>query len=240
MKKDNNEKEELLNSMFGEKEEYKDNQVSDKDSIKDNKNYLFSTDDIEGKEQENKEVRKYKEKKSKMLGRHEDKTLKDVLNPYSNGVFSKRGILFTISLISLTLTLVIIFMTSSNTKANQNILNSKDNRLQIYESTKDWVVEDIRKVLTIKDQETYDKAKQEVHMNQSAKEEVFKDSFNYTTILGAKSAQMLDAQYTLKNKGEDFFKVYLLAKVTLEDDKYRLVNIVTKVQNNIIVDVTIY
>lgn len=147
------------------------------------------------------------------------------------------------SVLSVIVTLVMLIVSYSSGTNNQKILEGRNESLQIYESTKDAVVEEIKAFLLVKDEESYNKAKSNANMTNSAIATTYKDEFNYTNILGAKGVSVVDAQYSLKNEkeyGDNRFKVYMLVKVTMEDDKYRLLNVVTTVKDTKITDVRIY
>lgn len=147
---------------------------------------------------------------------------------------SKRVVIFS-SLSFIIIMGVIISTLVSNSKI-RTVIATRDTRLDVYEATKLWVIDDMRTYLTISDEKSYTDVKRNVHMTPDLKNSLFKSDFSSFSPTGIKEVSFVDAQYSLDDKGN--FMVYLLANV--KGDKTKELNFLVSVNNNKIYDVIAY
>lgn len=178
--------------------------------------------------------------------------LTKTISPYGNGKLSKRALLFTTGVISLVILIVFLSIFLVQNKSLSDAEKSRDTRLAIYESSKLWVVEDIRSYLQVKDEASYKTAREDSHMTSELKSGLYGSEFNYANFAQAKKVSFADAQYSLAktddnssylekgNSNSTEFKIYLLANVTMQDGTVKALNLIVSLKNNQIYDVLMY
>lgn len=146
----------------------------------------------------------------------------------------KMKVITGVSIFSLLILFVTTLIVNSNIKG---VEESRDKRLDMYELTKQWVIQDIRDYILIQDEEGYKETKGKVHMTRELKDELFGNAFNYSKHGGYTSISFIDSQYTLEKDGK--FIVYLLANVT-KDNQTKEMNFLVFIHNNSIYDIVAY
>lgn len=120
----------------------------------------------------------------------------------------------------------------------KRLLESRNTSLDFHESTKQWVLDDLRLLLTIKDEDSYIKAKENMHLTKDLKISLF--STNYESMkdnfLNADNVGFIDAQYTLIN---DRLVYYVLANIYQGEDVKPL-NLLVYVDDNLISNIIAY
>jgi hypothetical protein len=141
------------------------------------------------------------------------------------------------SILSITIILIVVITTIIINASIKNVIESRDTRLDTYEATKMWVIEDIRSYLLIRDKNSYIQSKQNMHMGSEVKSEIFGSEFEASNHQGYTNVSFLDAQYTLEKSGKVIY--YLLADVTKGEETKQL-NFMVFVSNNTIYDIVAY
>lgn len=73
--------------------------------------------------------------------------------------------------------------------------DSRDKRLDLYESTKAGVIADMRSFLTIKNKDQYDEVRKDIHFTSELKNELLGSSYN-PAMASYDSVKVLDIQYS--------------------------------------------
>lgn len=119
----------------------------------------------------------------------------------------------------------------------KEVLLQRDTRLDVYEFTKKWVEEDIISYLSIKDEESYNFSKQNVHMSKELKSDLYGQGYDSFKFNNYSKISIVDSQYSLEKEGTII--IYLLVNVT-KDSETRQLNFMVFVKNNIIYDIVAF
>jgi hypothetical protein len=140
---------------------------------------------------------------------------------------------------SLVLLLVILVSTLFYNSEIKRVEKSRNPTLDLYESTKLWVIEDIRSYLLVKSLTDYDLSKDLSHMAPDIKDSLYGASYNKEAFSSASSVSFIDAQYTLQGEQKGVLLIYLLAEVKTGETS-NLLNFLVFVKENTISDVLVY
>lgn len=138
------------------------------------------------------------------------------------------------STLSIALIVGVVIYTLFVNNSVKSVLETRDMRLDFYEYTKMWVIEDVRAYILIKNKETYNNAKDSVHMNKETIEDLFGAEYDSAKHVGYSKVSFVDAQYTLERDG--VIKYYLTANVT-KNGETKEIDFMVFVSNNIIYDI---
>lgn len=138
------------------------------------------------------------------------------------------------STLSITLIIGVIIYTLFVNNSIKNVVEMRDMRLDIYEYTKLWVVEDVRDYVLIKNKETYTNAKDSVHMNNETLNDLFGSEYDSSRHVGYSKVSFVDAQYTLERDGRVIY--YLTANVS-KSGETKEINFMVFVSDNLIYDI---
>lgn len=121
---------------------------------------------------------------------------------------------------------------------NKEILSQRDTTLDLGEYTKLWVIEDLKLLFSIKDDNTYKTAKQNMHLTDELRTKLLSNSYDSIkdTLVNADKVGFIDAQYTLIN---DKSVYYVLADIYRGTEIYSL-NALIYVDNNLISNIIVY
>jgi hypothetical protein len=137
---------------------------------------------------------------------------------------------------------VVVAITAGSTfisnRTMKSINASRDTQLEAYELTSQWVQDDVRSYLGVRDEASYSDAKRNTHMTQELKNTIYGSVYDDTKVTGVTSVSLVDVQYTLKEK-DNTVVFYVLANVTKNGEK-KPVNVLTFVKNNEIYDIVAY
>jgi hypothetical protein len=144
---------------------------------------------------------------------------------------SKRVVIF--SALSFILVIVAIILTLVLNTGIKSALSERDTRLDLFENTKMWAIEDVRAYLTVHDEKSYLNVRKTVHMTPELKQSIFGTNFSDFTVSGVKNVSFVDAQYSLGKDGT--FMIYMLANAKGTETKE--LNLLVSVNNNMIYDI---
>lgn len=121
---------------------------------------------------------------------------------------------------------------------NKEILSQRNTTLDLGEYTKLWVIEDLRLLFSIKDEDTYGTAKQNMHLTNELRTKLLGNSYASVkdTLINSDKVGFIDAQYTLLNDEKVY---YVLADIYRGTDVYKL-NILIYIDNNLISNIMVY
>jgi hypothetical protein len=114
----------------------------------------------------------------------------------------------------------------------------RDRRLDLYEETTIWALNDIRTYLEVHNNSSLQNAENTMHITSSLKQQLFNWSvYNATAYPSYSKVYFLDAQYSLEKSNS--FIVYLLADVT-KGGQTKQLNLLCFISNNTIYNIVGY
>lgn len=140
-------------------------------------------------------------------------------------------ILIVVFLLSTT---VLVSYTLYVNQQMKSLVSARSTELDIYENTKQWVLEDLRHYLTISSLDEYNNVKGSVHFTKEYQQMLFGSSYNSLKYLSADSVSFVDAQYTVDSKSNIMY--FVVANVT-KQGKTAEMNFLISVENNKIYDI---
>lgn len=138
-------------------------------------------------------------------------------------------ILFCVALISLVSVLIM-------NKGYQNIEESRDTRLMLYEVQKMWVLEEVSNYLRVKDQDSFRESALASRLEPWLKDVVYGTSYVRTNFFRADAVSFVDAQYSFVEDGEVVH--YVVAEARKLDLNYTL-HFLVYTKDNMITDLKI-
>lgn len=149
-------------------------------------------------------------------------------------VYSKKiSIFLTLSFIFICLTLLGTLMINSS--INQ-VISVRDTRLDLYEQTKIWVMDDVRSYLTL-DEKTYTTTKDSMHTTEEYKTKLFGSNFLRSHFPSADSVSFFDVQYTTDSVNDI---TYYLSCDVRTGDIVKRIQLLVFVGNNMIYNILAY
>lgn len=150
-----------------------------------------------------------------------------------------KKLIWVFTIIGLVAFLGLLVATLISNNAVDEVLQSRDTRLDVRENTKFWVMEDMRTYLEIDNVEDFKAAKDAIspHLTQDVHSDLFGGDVYARAFSGFDQVSFVDAQYTVE--GTDNFMVYLLANVK-DGDTMKSLNMVVSVDKNKIYDIIVY
>lgn len=143
----------------------------------------------------------------------------------------------SITMLLILTTCITVFVTVYTTKVTEKLDDARDTQLDIYETTKFAVLNDITNYLTIQTKEDYINSKTTMNVIDWYKQDVFGSSFDSKKFYGAEKVMAVDVQYSLED-GQGVTKYYLLLNVT-KGDKTKQIEMLVFVHNSQIYDILV-
>lgn len=161
-------------------------------------------------------------------------------NKFGQKQSKKRTIIKYTSILAVLALIGMVIVTVVLNKGAKDVLDSRETGLDSFESTKLWVLDDMREFLQIKDKEGYEVAKKEMamHLTTDMKNELFGSSFDSREFIGSSGVRFIDSQYSLDDKDGEY-TIYLLCNVTVEEE-LKILNMVVSVKDNKVYDIISY
>lgn len=185
-------------------------------------------------------------KEDKNSNKEKDKTSKPKKSQLRYKDNKKEYILKYVKLFAIigsVITLVFILMIVINGKQVEKINNSRITTLDMYERSNIWITDDLILYLSIKDEASWKKFREESHLTQEFKDKLVGTEFNYSYFPEKESIEIKDMQYTFvedKEKPTDY-KVYALASYKdKESGKVVVTNYIFYMSNNHIYNMLAY
>lgn len=142
-----------------------------------------------------------------------------------------------VTLFLILLTVIILFVSNYTNKAVQRLDEARDVQLDLYESTKLAVLDDISAYLSIQTKEDYTSIKATMNVTEDFRNEIFGNTFDATNFYGATNVKGVDVQYSLED-GKGLTKYYLMLNVT-KGDVTKQIEMLVFVHSNQIIDILI-
>ncbi|EQF29692.1 hypothetical protein QEW_4639 [Clostridioides difficile CD160] len=132
--------------------------------------------------------------------------------------------------------LSVLNITFLNKRIN-SIYNKRITTLDRKETTKLWVIEDIRSFLLIKDENSYIKAKKDSHFTDDLKYKIFGTQYDESKFYAAEEVSIQEAEYTLESSAKD--EIYCIKAISKKEDKKHIHKYLVFVSNNYIYDIKV-
>lgn len=142
-----------------------------------------------------------------------------------------------VTLILVILTVIISLVSNYTNKAVQNLDESRDIQLDMYEVTKFAVYDNVKSYLSIQTKEDYTELKSTMYVTEGFREELFGSSFNSDDFYGATHVSGVDIQYALED-AKGLTKYYLMLNVT-KGDETKQIEMLVFVHSNQIFDILV-
>lgn len=142
-----------------------------------------------------------------------------------------------VTLLLIISTIILLFVSSYTTKKVNELEDSRNVQLDVYEATKFAVLEDIKTYLTIKTKEDYIEAKSRVNVVDWYRDQIFGKSFDISAFYGASNVHAVDVQYSLEDE-KGVTKYYLMLNVT-KGSETKQIEMLVSVHNNQIYNILV-
>lgn len=133
---------------------------------------------------------------------------------------------------------VVVFVFTSTSK-NNKINESRVTVFDQFETTKQWIVSDVKNILTIDNEKTWRDVKANSHMDDSLKKEVFGDKYDPINFTNHKSVTVTDAQYEIQSEVEGVVSYYIMVYAN-DGELRKKIDILVTVKNNTITDILLF
>ncbi|MDM9944000.1 hypothetical protein [Clostridioides difficile] len=130
----------------------------------------------------------------------------------------------------------VLNITFLNKKIN-SIYSKRITTLDRKETTKLWVIEDIRSFLLITDENSYIKAKKDSHFTDDLKYKIFGAKYDESKFYAAEEVSIQEAEYTLESSAKD--EIYCIKAISKKEDKKYIHKYLVFVSNNYIYDIKV-
>ena len=142
-----------------------------------------------------------------------------------------------LTLFLILVTVVILFSSYYTTKKVEELEDSRNTQLDLYETTKFAILDDITSFLTIKTKEDYIESKSTVNVVDWYREQIYGKSFDISKFYGASNVHAVDIQYSLEDD-KGVAKYYLMLNVT-KGSETKQIEMLVSVHNNQIYNILV-